>query len=435
MRSLLLIIVVLLCNYGFAQQVFTLDQAINEALQKNYSIRIERNNALVADNNNNIGNAGYLPNVTLNAGRNQSANNTRQVFFSGQINERNNAKSSANNLSVELNWTLFDGFKMFATDKRLQMEEDRSIVALNAQIEMTIYQVSALYFTIVQFQSLIPVYSENLKLSEERYALTKLQFDNGTATQVQLLQAQLDMAADKSALMQYNKEVSNLKVQMGTLLGYELSSETFFQEVIASNSKLTWDNISASANAQNSELLLAKSTIAIAEMKRKEAQSLYYPQLSFFSQYAFANSENEVGILNSSRTYGTGVGLSLTWNILDRLSTYTTNKNVVIEMETAKLQEQQIQLNVNAELKSLYNEYEWAEAMLQLEQENSVKSVEILEVAKAMYFNGALTAIELRQFQFSVIESQNRLLTAQLNYQTAELNLRLLTGDFKTVIK
>ncbi|MFM2000449.1 MAG: hypothetical protein RL204_2396 [Bacteroidota bacterium] len=435
MRSLLLIIVVLLCNNGFAQQVFTLDQAINEALQKNYSIRIERNNALVADNNNNIGNAGYLPNVTLNAGRNQSANNTRQVFFSGQINERNNAKSSANNLSVELNWTLFDGFKMFATDKRLQMEEDRSIVALNAQIEMTIYQVSALYFTIVQFQSLIPVYSENLKLSEERYALTKLQFDNGTATQVQLLQAQLDMAADKSALMQYNKEVSNLKVQMGTLLGYELSSETFFQEVIASNSKLTWDNISASANAQNSELLLAKSTIAIAEMKRKEAQSLYYPQLSFFSQYAFANSENEVGILNSSRTYGTGVGLSLTWNILDRLSTYTTNKNVVVEMETAKLQEQQIQLNVNAELKSLYNEYEWAEAMLQLEQENSVKSVEILEVAKAMYFNGAMTALELRQFQFSVIESQNRLLTAQLNYQTAELNLRLLTGDFKTVIK
>lgn len=434
MRSNLIILMTLLMGFTTAQGQFTLEEAISEALQKNYSIRIERNNALIAENNNNPGNAGYLPNIAFNAGRTQSTNNTRQVFFSGQINERNNAKSSANTAAIELNWTLFDGFKMFSTDKRLQLEEDRALVELNAQIEMTIYQISALYFTTMQLQDMMDVYEESFRLSEERYAFTKLQFDNGAATQVQLLQAQLDAANDRAVLLQYSNELKKLKIQMGVLIGREMTGSEKYQAVITGEKDWTWDMMMQRSDAQNTELLLAKSTIAIAEMKRKEAQSLYYPQVNFFGSYAFANSENQVGILNSSRTYGTGVGLSLTWTILDRLSTYTTNKNVVIELENAKLMEQEIAQNKNAELKSAYMEYELALSMLKLEEENNMDVGEMFELAKVLYDAGSITPVELREFQFSLIQAKNRLFAARLNVQTAELNLRLLVGDFKTVM-
>jgi outer membrane protein TolC len=434
MRSILIISLSSLLCWTAAQGQFTLEQAISEALQKNYSIRIERNNAFIAENNNNPGNAGYLPNVSLNAGRTQSSNNTRQVFFSGQINERNNAKSSANTASLELNWTLFDGFKMFSTDKRLQLEEDRALVELNAQIEMTIYQISALYFTTMQLQDMMEVYEESFRLSEERYAFTKLQFDNGAATQVQLLQAQLDAANDRALLLQYSNELKKLKIQMGVLIGREMTGSENYQAVITEDKNWTWEMMMKSSDAQNTELLLAKSTIAIAQMKRKEAQSLYYPQVNFFGQYAFSNAENQVGILNSNRMYGTGVGLSLTWTILDRLSTYTTNKNVVIELENAKLMEQEIVQNKNTELKSAYMEYELALSMLKLEEENNMDVGEMFELAKVLYDAGSITPIELREFQFSLIQAKNRLFAARLNVQTAELNLRLLVGDFKTMM-
>ena len=434
MRSILIISLSSLLCWTAAQGQFTLEQAISEALQKNYSIRIERNNAFIAENNNNPGNAGYLPNVSLNAGRTQSSNNTRQVFFSGQINERNNAKSSANTASLELNWTLFDGFKMFSTDKRLQLEEDRALVELNAQIEMTIYQISALYFTTMQLQDMMEVYEESFRLSEERYAFTKLQFDNGAATQVQLLQAQLDAANDRALLLQYSNELKKLKIQMGVLIGREMTGSEKYQAVITEDKNWTWEMMMKSSDAQNTELLLAKSTIAIAQMKRKEAQSLYYPQVNFFGQYAFSNAENQVGILNSNRMYGTGVGLSLTWTILDRLSTYTTNKNVVIELENAKLMEQEIVQNKNTELKSAYMEYELALSMLKLEEENNMDVGEMFELAKVLYDAGSITPIELREFQFSLIQAKNRLFAARLNVQTAELNLRLLVGDFKTMM-
>jgi outer membrane protein TolC len=204
---------------------------------------------------------------------------------------------------------------------------------------------------------------------------------------------------------------------------------------IVPDADLTWEAAYGQAQSQNTQLLLAKSSIAIAEAQRKEARSYYYPQLSFYGQYAYATQQNQIGLLSSSRNSGFGAGFTFRWTILDRLSTYTTLKNNQLLIDNAQLvQEQQLQF-IESELRKTYNEYLWAKQNLALEQQTIVNTEEIFRLTETSLQNGAITALELREIQFSVVQAKSRLLLAQLALKTAELNISLTTGGFQRLLQ
>ena len=80
-RFLLLICIAFTVVPAEAQRVFSLDDCIQTGLERNYSIRIIRNEQQISDNNATPGNAGYLPTVDLSSG------------FSGTLNNNNNKLS------------------------------------------------------------------------------------------------------------------------------------------------------------------------------------------------------------------------------------------------------------------------------------------------------------------------------------------------------
>ncbi len=435
MKKFLILIVCLFSGFVWSQEKMTLETIISKVLEQNFDIRLIRNNVIVAENNNNIGAAGYLPSVLASADQNLSKNNTRQQFFSGQVNQASGAKNTATNASVRLNWTFFDGFKMFATDQRLQLQEDLAGQQLTAEMEMKIYQAAILYYTILQQQALTQVYEQAVDLSIARHELTLLKMKNGAGTQVQLIQSRLDLTADSAVLLQHNQQLSDLKVDLNTLMGQPDSTEVILNGTIMSDSGVTWETAIQQAKNQNTQLLLAKSAIAITEMQRKEVQSLYYPQLGLYGQYVYGVQQNQIGVLNSSRSYGTGVGLTFKWTILDRLSTYTNMKNNTVAIENAQIVKQKQEQFIESELRKVFNEYSWAKQNLNLEQQNIMNTQETFTIAEQSFKNGSLTSLELRDIQFSIIQAQSRLLSAQLELKTAELNMSLITGDFQKLLQ
>lgn len=424
----------LLAFASFGQGTLTLEQVVSNVLERNFSVQIQRNLVEVAENDNNIGNAGYLPAVSINGEQNWSSNNTRQEFFSGQVNEADGAKSRSTAIAARLDWTFFDGFRMFATDKRLQLQEDNARYQLTAEMEMQIYQAAILYYTILQTQELTPVYEDALDLSRERYSIVELKQKNGAATQLELLQARLDLTADSSVLLQHQKYLSDLKVDMNTLMGLPVSTPFTIEGSILPEAAITWESALAQAQEQNTQLLLAKSAIAITEMERKEARSAYYPQLGVYAQYAYGSSQNQVGLLRSNQTHGPGAGFTLRWTILDRLSTYTALKNNQLFYENAQLAEQQQQQFVEAELLKTFNEYLWAKQNLELEQQTILNTSEAFEIARVSFENGSMTSLELREIQYAIVQAESRLSAARLTLKTAELNLSLTTGNFKRLL-
>lgn len=417
------------------QETYTIDRLINELLESNYGIKILRNEVVIAHNNNNIGAAGYLPTITINADHYRSAYNTKQAFFSGAVNEVNGAKSNSTTASAMLNWTFFDGFKMFAIDKRLDLQEDVATMKLTAEMEMQIYQATVQFYTLLQFQELEKIYLESMELSNSRYEQQKLKEKLGSSSEVQLIQSRLDLYADSSVFLQNQNEIEKLRASLNYLIGKDQTNSFLAEGDLNDLEQLNLDDLRNSAIEQNTNILMNKASIAIREQERKEVLSNFYPQLNFYSQYAFARSESQVGVLNSNRSLGPGIGLSLSWNILNNLSTYTNLKNSKLYTENANLELENQKIFISSELQKSFDTYLWTVKNLELEQNNIDQAGFNFDIAKNAYENGSITDLELREFQFSVIQSKSRYLQAQLQQKTAELNIRLISGDFKRLIQ
>ena len=132
----LYLLIFVLGNVAFAQNVLTVDDAIKIGLEKNFNVMIARNNQEIAKVQNNFGAAGMSPSVTVNGNLNFSSLNSHQEFNTGIIQDKNGAQANNTGASLNAAWTVFDGLKMFAIKKRLNENEQLSAIYLKQQIDL-----------------------------------------------------------------------------------------------------------------------------------------------------------------------------------------------------------------------------------------------------------------------------------------------------------
>ena len=119
---------------SWSQSMLSPEQAMQEALQHNFSIFIFRNDAAIAENDITPGNAGMLPTLNLNANATLGQTSFKQVYTTGTELNRNNAGSKNATAGLGFSWTIFDGMKMFTTYERLK--EFASAGDLNAKMQV-----------------------------------------------------------------------------------------------------------------------------------------------------------------------------------------------------------------------------------------------------------------------------------------------------------
>lgn len=434
MKNRILVFLIFFSVKAFSQQILSFEEVIKRTLEKNFDVLIQRNNVQIADNSNNIGAAGYLPTIGVNADQNWTTTNTRQEFYSGQVNEKNGANNNSLTAAARLNWTFFDGFAMFARDKRLQLQEDLATVNLTAQMEMSIYQASVLYYSLQYYKRMQVVYEEAIQLSKERFDLISLRSKNGAASDLELLQAKLDLNTDSSNYLNHLNQIGKMKADLAMVMGDAGNMQFEVADNIPALPALSQAKILENALSQNTSLLVQKSQIAIIDQQRKELQSRYYPQLSFYAQYSATVSKSEVGLLASNRSLGPGIGLTLSWTILDGLSNVTAVKNNKLQKENAEFAVEKQEQTIKTEVDKAWQDYTFSERMYRLENSSILNTTEMFEIAQKSFENGSLTQFELREIQFSIIQAKNRQLTSEFNLRTAVLNLSLFTGDYKKLI-
>ena len=103
--------------------------------------------------------------------------------------------------------------------------------------------------------------------------------------------------------------------------------------------------------------------------------------------------------------------------------------NARIAIENARLTREDLELSLRADLSNFWQAYQNNIEVLKLENDNVATARENYEKALDRYMVGDLAGIEIREAQKSLLDAEERLLTAQYNTKLCEISLYQLCGE------
>jgi len=405
-----------------AQNIITLDGAIRQALENNYSLKISRNDEVIAENN--VTPAPFLPTLTGTGRQSQTTNNT-ESSASGEERSRTNLSSAG----ISLNWKLFDGFGMF-TDYSRQKE----LLAMSSQrvkinVENLIMRVCSEYYNIIVQQNRMQSALTSLALSRARYENAEEKYLLGVISGLDLQQARIDLNADSSAVLSQQETVISAYTRMTILLNAGHQINFNISDTIVLAPEIDVDSLRERTLRYNNQLILARQGERISQYDIESVRADRYPTINFSTGYNLSRSEYPWEAAAYSQTKGLNWGFNLSWNIFSGFETNRRMANAKIEAESSKLAYLDIENEILGEMDLLYNTYRNNIIVTNFETQSAELARASLEIAMERYRLGSLSGLEFREYQKNYLNAINRRLTALYQAKISEIGLRLLAGE------
>ena len=430
--------VCLLCSIQ-SQTLLTLEEAIAVALENNYDIRLARNDSAVAALDYEYRNAVFLPRINATAANIWNANNQKQEFTSGQVREGNVATDNLS-ASIGLNWTLFDGLKMFSTRKKAEEYIRLGELEIKNQVINTVAEVINTYYDIVRQKQQLRAVEEQMSISQSRVDLAKRKLEIGSGAKPDVLQGQVDLNAQKAAQLKQLTLIVQLKDILNHLLFPTIEGQALpilvdydVTDSIPINTAIVLDEVRTSVDQGNPLLLIAQKNIDIANISLKEIKAERFPIVEFTSAYNFARTNNNI-TLNPvlpyySRNSGFNYGFTASIPILNYRNTHRLIRQAELNIGFQRLLYDNQRALLHLGVINAYNDYQLQLKSLALEEENISLAIENVNIILETYRLGGSTYLQLREAQKSLEDAYNRLIAARYNTKLAETELLRLKGD------
>jgi outer membrane protein TolC len=411
----------------------SIEDAVATALKNNYDIRLMRNDSALLSLNEKFANSVFLPRVNATSNMLFTNNDAKQKFTGGAIRERNNIRATNFNTSVNLNWTLFDGLKMFATRERSMEFSRLGDLQMKTRISATVAEVINTYYNIVRQKQQIKAIEEQIALSEEVVKVAEKRFETGLGAKPALLQSKVDLNARKASRERESLSIDRLKVQLNQLMAVAADARYEVTDSIPVNHDLSLPDILQTTETSNPDMLLARQQIKISEAGLKETKAQRFPVLSFNSTYNFTRNDNKAVVneftplFNRNSGYNYGLGLSIP--IFNNFTVKRQIQEAGFDLEYRKLLFDYQRAINNSSVINAFRAYEMNKKLLQMEEENITLARENVYIAKERLRLGASGYIEFREAQRSLEDAYYRLTATRFDFKVSETELLRLKGD------
>ena len=429
MQSTLKYIILFLISFqAFSQEVLTLEDAVKIALENNFEIKIAKNNLKIDETNNSLANAGMLPSLNANLSNNNSQLNTSQTQSDGSVRTVDNAKNFNIVYGVSLDWTVFDGLKMFARKEQLATLEQQGKAQLQSAILSKIGAVYTTYYDLVQQQQVMTSIDSAIVISNQRVATAVNRFTIGKASKLEVLNAKVDLNSDKSMLLSQIENYKSTKIRLNELLARPVQTEFKVIQEIDFDENLNYEALLTTAINQNPELQAQILSKKLADLNLKYVKGNRYPTVQLTSGYNFNRSEASLGFITQSSSQGFVYGVTASLPIFNGFLQNKNEKVAKYEVENASFLLEQQKVNLESQIASLFASYATNMELVKMEEDNVAIAKQNLDITLSKYKIGTITTIEFRTAQQNFIEASLRYSNAQYLTKLSEINLKELSG-------
>ena len=413
----------------YTQEVLTVQEAVMTAIENNYQIITAANNLKIDSIGVSPGYAGMLPTVTASLTDNRSVRNLSQTRLDGTQVEQDNARNDNLNYGVAMDWTLFDGLRMFANFEQLKETQELGEAELKQVVLTTVGEVMITYFDLVQQQQQLSALDSTLLISRQRVELAQNRFSIGKASKLEVLNAKVDLNTDQTLMQRQMELYANTKIALNQLLARDLKIDFVVIPEIFVDESLLLPNLETMVVENNPQLNAERIGKRITELELKQIKAARYPTIFATTGYSFGRSETSLGFNVSSNSQGLNYGLGATLNLFNGFNQNRNEKIGKLELENAQVAIAQQEQELLSMLGTTYQTYLTNISLIELEGNNEAIAKENLDITVEKYRIGTIPTIEFRTAQLNYINAKVRFSNAKFQAKLSEIILKQLTGD------
>lgn len=427
-----------------AQELLSLSEALAKGLENNYQIKIAEKSIEQAQTLDDWAVAGRYPtiNFTIN-----SSNNYRNTNNPASFLIRQDAVTTLLTPGVELNWVLFDGYRVRLSKQQLSEQVRFNEANLQVAVENTLQQIILAYYATLIQQEQLKVLDEILKLSRDRIDYEKLRQEFGQSGTFELLQSQDAYLNDSisyiNQLNNFQNAVRNLKLSMGEddlSKTYQLTDVLLFD---APDYDLATLRERMLANNKNLKRLFVNRELS--NLNTKIQESTLKPRLSLRSGLTY--DINYSAGTQTFRSFAPGqppssdpipqVAAKTLTGFANLTGTYTLFDGNLRKrnIEAASIQEMIAQLDIedakrqlNAQLENTLATYNTQKNLVKVADELVNNARQNIAISAERFRGGLINSFDYRIIQLNFINASQSKLNAVFNLKSTETNLIQLIG-------
>jgi len=433
----LLIIIILLSNNLFGQNAFTLENAIDYALENNRLSKNATSDLEIANAKKWETIATGLPQINAfidyNNNLKQPVSLVPAEFFGGnpgEFAELSFGTKQTIDGSVTLTQLLFDGSYMIGLASiKLYMDiAEKAKIKTDQEVKKA--TISA-YGNALISQERVKILNKNLKNVKSNLDEIKKIYQNGFTELENVEQLTISYKSLKNSL-DYATKIEKTTLNLFKLIiGYDIEKEITLLDNL---SGLTLKSFDLNESSENFEI--EKNIDYQLSLNNKKSQRTLYrleqakalPTLRAFLKGGYdGNNESFRFFKPNQKWYGYSfVGVTMSVPIFSSLRKSAKTQQAKIEFEKSKLDLSESKKRILIEFENAESEYQYALNSYNNAIENLKLAEKIERKNQIKFLEGLVSALELRQAQIQLYSIQNELLQSMLEVINKKTALEIM---------
>ena len=400
------------CYLGFSQEI-TIEQAIELAKENNPDLKKQK--LTLEDAKRKAQNKWnkFLPNMSA------SANLSNGHDFAGSSNWDWRASAGAN---------LSFSFALPSTLQQTQLNyliEQANYQKLESQ---TISSVSTTFYSLIAEQQNIQILKESQNLAKNVYEQTRRNYNNGLASELNLLKSQYSYLSIEPQIQQAQTSYKNNLANFGLKIGIEDTSNLKLKgEIQLEKVNLpSVEELTATYLENRHDVILSDLSVKQAELAKKTQGSSKLPSLSLSENlslgqnkaYNTENPQEGISPLSVNGSFSIGVNIPLSsWipGSQDNLTGKTNQDNIT----KAKISAEQTKMVAQKDIESKVQELNRLWNLIDVSKLNVSIATRSYELAQDGYRAGLVSQTDLETTRQQMVNAQLSHLQTQIKYLSA----------------
>ena len=177
-----------------------------------------------------------------------------------------------------------------------------------------------------------------------------------------------------------------------------------------------------------------QSAQTLARLDYKKVCSRDYPYVRLNGGYGYTLNKYELAANSRRSNLGLNFGVTIGFNLFDG-NRRRERRNASLAVENARLEREQLEQTLRADLSNLWQAYRNNLELLKLERQNLIVAKDNYDISRDRYLLGDLAGIEMREAQKNLLDAEERILSAEYDTKICEISLLQISGKITEYLK